>query len=71
MSHEPRDGDRGCPKCGHTETEMDSIATSGTGLSKFFDVQNRSFTVVTCTNCGYSELYRRSSSGNLADLFLG
>ncbi|SFR39018.1 Predicted nucleic-acid-binding protein, contains Zn-ribbon domain [Halogeometricum rufum] len=71
MSHEPRDGDRGCPKCGHTETEMDSIATSGTGLSKFFDVQNRSFTVVTCANCGYSELYRRSSSGNLADLFLG
>jgi hypothetical protein len=71
MSPPDRDGDRGCPKCGHTETEMDSIATSGTGLSKIFDVQNRSFTVVTCTNCGYSELYRRGSSGNLVDLFLG
>ncbi|MDS0293788.1 zinc ribbon domain-containing protein [Halogeometricum luteum] len=74
MNHEPRDardGDRGCPKCGGTETEMDSIATSGTGLSKFFDVQNRSFTVVTCANCGYSELYRKQSSGNLVDLFLG
>lgn len=38
----PPDGDdeRGCPKCGGTETEMDSIATSGTGFSKLFDVQN-------------------------------
>jgi hypothetical protein len=67
--HDP--DDYGCPKCGHTETETDSIATSGTGLSKMFDIQNRSFTVVTCTNCGYSELYRAQSSGNLTDLFLG
>ena len=66
--HESRDG---CPKCGHTETELDDIATSGTGLSKMFDIQNRTFTVVSCTNCGYSELYRAESSGNLVDLFLG
>jgi hypothetical protein len=67
-----RPGDEsGCPKCGHTETELDDIATSGTGLSKMFDVQNRTFTVVTCTNCGYSELYRAESGGNLVDLFLG
>lgn len=61
----------GCPKCGHTGTEVDDIATSGTGLSKMFDIQNRTFTVVSCTNCGYSELYRGDSGGNLADLFLG
>ena len=65
------DGERGCPKCGHTETETDEIATSGTGLSKMFDIQNRSFQVVSCTNCGYSELYRNQSSGNMIDLFLG
>ncbi|KAB1186654.1 MULTISPECIES: zinc ribbon domain-containing protein [Haloferax] len=68
----PTDADRdGCPKCGHTQTEMDSIATSGTGLTKMFDIQNRQFTVVSCTNCGYSELYRGRSSGNMVDLFLG
>jgi predicted nucleic-acid-binding Zn-ribbon protein len=67
-----RPGDEsGCPKCGHTGTEIDDIATSGTGLSKMFDIQNRTFTVVTCTNCGYSELYRGQSSGDLVDLFLG
>lgn len=68
--HDPTDR-RGCPKCDHDQVETDSIATSGTGLSKMFDVQNRSFTVITCTNCGYSELYRANSSGNLVDLFLG
>jgi hypothetical protein len=66
-----RGDESGCPKCGHTGTEIDDIATSGTGLSKMFDIQNRTFTVVTCTNCGYSELYRGQSSGDLVDLFLG
>jgi hypothetical protein len=63
--------DSGCPKCGHTETTTDEIATSGTGLTKMFDVQNRSFTVVSCADCGYSELYRGQSSGNVVDLFFG
>lgn len=70
MSETPTDRE-GCPKCGGTETEIDEIATSGTGLSKFFDVQNRQFKVVTCANCGYSELYRGQSTGNMVDLFLG
>lgn len=68
----PRAGDEdGCPKCGHSETEIDEIATSGTGLSKMFDIQNRSFKVVSCTNCGYSELYKGRSSGDIVDIFLG
>jgi predicted nucleic-acid-binding Zn-ribbon protein len=69
LGHE--DSEDGCPKCGGSETEIDEIATSGTGLSKMFDVQNRSFKVVTCANCGYSELYKGTSSGNMVDLFLG
>ena len=63
--------DSGCPKCDHTETEIDEISTTGSGLSKMFDIQNRSFMVVSCTNCGYSELYKGQSSGNMVDLFLG
>ncbi|ELY68780.1 zinc ribbon domain-containing protein [Natrinema versiforme] len=66
-----KDDDRGCPKCDHTETEIDEISTTGGGLSKMFDIQNRSFMVVSCTNCGYSELYKGQSSGNMVDLFLG
>ena len=67
----PELDDTGCPKCGHRETEVDDIATSGTGLTKLFDVQNRRFTVVSCANCGYSELYKGDSKHDLADLFLG
>ena len=38
-----------------------------------FDVQTNSFTVVSCTNCGYSELYREATSGtsDIVDVFLG
>jgi predicted nucleic-acid-binding Zn-ribbon protein len=61
----------GCPKCGGTETETDEIATSGTGLTKMFDVQNRRFVVVSCAKCGYSELYKGQSSGDAIDFFLG
>jgi predicted nucleic-acid-binding Zn-ribbon protein len=61
----------GCPKCGGEETETDEIATSGTGLTKMFDVQNRTFVVVSCANCGYSELYKGQSTGNAIDFFIG
>jgi predicted nucleic-acid-binding Zn-ribbon protein len=65
------DGDDGCPKCGGTATETDEIATSGTGFSKLFDVQNRSFVVVSCADCGYSELYKGQSTGDAIDFFIG
>lgn len=69
----PDHSDRGCPKCGHTETDLGSISTTGGGLSKFFDVQTNRFSVVTCTNCGYSELYRDvgSTGSDVVDVFLG
>jgi predicted nucleic-acid-binding Zn-ribbon protein len=64
-------GDDGCPKCGGTETETDEIATSGAGLTKLFDVQNRKFVVVSCADCGYSELYKGQSTGDAVDFFVG
>ena len=62
---------RGCIKCGHDEAEIGEIATSGTGLSKLFDIQHNHFKVVSCKNCGYSELYRTKSGLNVLDIFLG
>ncbi|MEG6511078.1 zinc ribbon domain-containing protein [Desulforamulus ruminis] len=61
----------GCIKCGHTEAEITEIATTGTGLSKLFDIQHNHFKVVSCKRCGYSELYRKDSSLNILDLFFG
>lgn len=67
------DTDRGCPKCGHTDADVGTISTTGGGLSKMFDIQTNRFEVVSCTNCGYSELYRDVGSGtsDLVDVFLG
>ncbi|MDX8360241.1 MULTISPECIES: zinc ribbon domain-containing protein [Bacillaceae] len=64
---------KGCIKCGGTEVGSKEIATSGTGLSKLFDVQHNTFKVVYCKNCGYSELYNTNSSTgmNIIDLFFG
>jgi predicted nucleic-acid-binding Zn-ribbon protein len=73
MVPEPSGGDRGCPKCGHTETDVGSISTTGGGLSKYFDIQTNEFQVVSCVNCGYSELYRQTGSTgrDIVDVFLG
>ena len=61
----------GCPKCGHDEADVGEIATTGTGFSKLFDIQNNRFAAVSCTNCGYTEFYRQSDDEIVLDLFLG
>ena len=65
--------DRGCPKCGHDDATVGSISTNGGGLSKMFDIQTNNFRTVTCTNCGYTELYADTGSAgsDIVDVFLG
>ena len=67
------ESDTGWDTCGHTQTDVGTISTTGGGLSKMFDVQTNSFKVVSCTNCGYSELYRDDTAGSsdIVDVFLG
>ncbi len=68
---EKQNKNRGCKKCGHTEAEITEIATTGTGLSKLFDIQHNHFKAVSCSNCGYTELYRTKSGLNVLDFFFG
>ncbi|MCA9300013.1 MAG: zinc ribbon domain-containing protein [Phycisphaerales bacterium] len=62
-----------CPKCSHREFDTSKMAATGGGLSKIFDVQNKKFTTVTCTQCAYTEFYkvRASAIGNVFDFFTG
>lgn len=62
-----------CPKCGNMHYEVDQIQTAGGNFSKIFDIQNKKFTVVTCTQCGYSELYRKQNSAgwDILDFLIG
>lgn len=61
-----------CPKCKNREFETDQFAATGGGLTKIFDIQNKKFMTVTCTQCRYTEIYKGDKSGtleNILDLF--
>jgi predicted nucleic-acid-binding Zn-ribbon protein len=60
-----------CPKCNNPEYETDKFAATGGGFSKIFDVQNKKFCTVTCSQCKFTELYKANTSklGNLFDFF--
>ena len=61
-----------CPKCQNDGYDVDQFAATGGGLSKLFDVQNKRFNTISCTRCGYTEIYRAGTSGfeNILDLFM-
>jgi predicted nucleic-acid-binding Zn-ribbon protein len=52
--------------------EISSLGT-GSGISRFFNIQNQKYQTVSCTKCGFTELYRLDGSGfgNVIDLFAG
>lgn len=58
-----------CPKCTNRDYETDQFAATGGGLSKIFDIQNRKFITVTCTQCQYTEIYKAAKSSTLEDVF--
>mgnify|MGYP005796491577 CR=1 len=62
-----------CPKCGCTQYETDQFQATGGNFAKIFDVQNKKFVTVSCSNCGYTELYKaQSSTGwNVLDFLVG
>jgi len=62
-----------CTKCANTKYEEGEIRTTGGFWSKLFDVQNKKFFHISCTNCGFTEFYSAKSSkgGNILDFFAG
>lgn len=51
-----------CTKCGNTKYEADQFQATGGNFAKIFDVQNKKFVTVSCTKCGYTELYKTMNS---------
>lgn len=62
-----------CCKCGNTGFEEDQFQATGGDFAKIFDVQNKRFVTVTCTKCGYTELYKAQTSAgmNVLDFLMG
>ncbi|MEG2165728.1 MAG: zinc ribbon domain-containing protein, partial [Ruthenibacterium sp.] len=46
---------------------------TGGNFAKIFDVQNKKFTTITCTRCGYTELYKSMNSDgwDVLDFLMG
>jgi len=61
-----------CPKCGCIHYEDDRFQATGGNFAKIFDVQNKRFVTITCTQCGFTELYKQTSSTgwNVLDFLL-
>ena len=47
-----------CQKCGCMQYESDQFQATGGNFAKLFDIQNKKFITVSCTQCGYTELYK-------------
>lgn len=52
-----------CAKCGGTDYDKKEIRTEGGALSAMFDVSTNRFDAISCTRCGYTDLYRKDVSG--------
>lgn len=46
-----------CPKCNQQGGSADRFSATGTGFSKLFDIQHKKYVTLSCTNCGYTEIY--------------
>jgi uncharacterized protein len=58
-----------CLKCGGVDYTKSEVSTTGGIGSRMFDYSTNFFTAITCSKCGYTELYRTDSTGfkNLLD----
>jgi len=53
-----------CAKCRASGGNVRRIAATGTGVSRIFDYQRNRFIAVSCTRCGYTELYDPKTFGD-------
>ncbi len=66
-----------CPKCKSSGGRAKRIAMTGTGFSRFFDIQHNRFITVSCQHCGYTEMYNpqiiegKSGLGDILDFIFG
>ena len=60
-----------CIKCKGTEYRAGEIRTTGSGITRFLNIQSQRYATVACAGCGYTELYRLDGTGigNILDFF--
>jgi predicted nucleic-acid-binding Zn-ribbon protein len=59
-----------CQRCDNKHAHVERLSMSGTGLSRLLEIQAHRYAFVSCTNCGYTEVFNlRTLEGkdNLGD----
>jgi predicted nucleic-acid-binding Zn-ribbon protein len=46
-----------CEKCSARGGHVERLAMSGTGISRLLEIQPYRYAYVSCTKCGYTEIY--------------
>ena len=65
-----------CSKCKGSGATVKRFASTGTGISKLFDIQHHDI-AVSCLSCGYTEIYNpdilkgKDHLGNILDILFG
>ena len=52
-----------CGKCNGQQAETGAIRTTGDGVSRYLNMQNKKFDYVSCTDCGYTDFFRSTGGG--------
>ncbi len=62
-----------CDKCANKHYTTGQFQATGGTLSKLFDIQTEKFHTVSCSRCGFTEVYRATSSTgeNVLDFLFG
>ncbi|MCM3038381.1 zinc ribbon domain-containing protein [Paenibacillus motobuensis] len=68
-----------CVRCAGGECIVKEIAMTGSGVSRLLDVQHHLYLAVSCTDCGFTELYdadvllgkKAGMLGSVLDLLFG
>ena len=58
-----------CIKCENKTYEEGKISTTGSGLTKFLNMQSKNFNTISCTECGYTEIFKGKKSGVVSSIF--
>lgn len=62
-----------CVKCENETFTKDVFQATGGTFSKLMDIQNKKFITISCDKCGFTELYKSTTStgDNILDFLIG
>ena len=46
-----------CGHCSHHGAKVERLAMTGTGISRFLEIQHHRYAFASCLNCGYTEVF--------------